>query len=388
MREEQKKIVAVAEAGAKKKFEAQMALLQQFCAINCGTRNLEGNRKVVQLVDQVLHDMGAEVEHVEAKEFGMHIIARLKPEKPNGKVILNAHLDTAFFTDRVEDHPFRIEGEYAYGLGISDCKGGVVTILYGVKMMKEAGLLPDKEIVMIFNCDEEVGSPSSRPIFEREAAGAEAVLCFEPARNKNGILTSRRGLACGKIVVNGIAAHAGLDGGTGASAVRELANLIVRLTERSDLSVGMNYNVAPISGGANSSMVADHAEAEFCVPLDSIEIYERVKKDVLEELPQMGIVEGCSIETTLQLMHHPMERNEANVELFEKIHCAAELMGLAMPEESSFNCADCNIWAGYHLPVIDGMGPYMYEIHTTNEHMLIRTLPERTQLLGILLAML
>lgn len=63
-------------------------------------------------------------------------------------------------------------------------------------------------------------------------------------------------------------------------------------------------------------------------------------------------------------------------------------MGLAMPEESSFNCADCNIWAGYHLPVIDGMGPYMYEIHTTNEHMLIRTLPERTQLLGILLAML
>ena len=114
MREEQKKIVAVAEAGAKKNFEAQMALLQQFCAINCGTRNLEGNRKVVQLVDQVLHDMGAEVEHVEAKEFGMHIIARLKPEKPNGKVILNAHLDTAFFTDRVEDHPFRIKQTVCY----------------------------------------------------------------------------------------------------------------------------------------------------------------------------------------------------------------------------------------------------------------------------------
>ena len=150
----------------------------------------------------------------------------------------------------------------------------------------------------------------------------------------------------------------------------------------------MNYNVAPISGGGNPIMVADHAEAEFSVPLDSPPVFDRVRRDVLEYLPTQGIVEGCKFETSVELMFPAMERTEANVKLYEQVHKAAELMGLALPEEISFNCADCNFFAGLGVPVVDGMGPYMYGIHTPDEHMLLRTLPERTELLGILLATL
>lgn len=381
-------IVSAAKAGAERSFEAQMNLLRQFCGINCGSRNVEGNQKVVALVDRVLDEIGADVEHIESEEYGTYIVARIKPERPEGKIILNAHLDTAFFDDRVEDHPFRIEGDYAYGLGVCDCKGGVVTILYGVKNMKEAGLLPNKEIVMIFNCDEEVGSAIGQQIFKREAKDAEAAICFEPARNQNGVLTVRRGLALGKIVVHGIAAHAGLDGGVGASAVRELANLIMKLTDRSDLSIGMNYNVAPISGGGNTVVVADYAEASFCVPIDSPEVFERTKRDVLEYLPTQGIVPGCTIETSIEMEFPAMVRCEENVRLYEKIRFAGELMGLALPEEKSSNPADCGFFSQLGIPVVDGLGPYMYNIHTVDEHMLIRTLTERTQLLGILLATL
>ena len=381
-------IVSAAKAGAERSFEAQMNLLRQFCGINCGSRNVEGNQKVVALVDRVLDEIGADVEHIESEEYGTYIVARIKPERPEGKIILNAHLDTAFFDDRVEDHPFRIEGDYAYGLGVCDCKGGVATILYGVKSMKEAGLLPNKEIVMIFNCDEEVGSAIGQQIFKREAKDAEAAICFEPARNQNGVLTVRRGLALGKIVVHGIAAHAGLDGGVGASAVRELANLIMKLTDRSDLSIGMNYNVAPISGGGNTVVVADYAEASFCVPIDSPEVFERTKRDVLEYLPTQGIVPGCTIETSIEMEFPAMVRCEENVRLYEKIRFAGELMGLALPEEKSSNPADCGFFSQLGIPVVDGLGPYMYNIHTVDEHMLIRTLTERTQLLGILLATL
>lgn len=386
MEQDYEKIVTAAKTGAEKSFEAQMALLQKFCGINCGSRNVEGNKKVVELVDHVLKEIGADIEHIDSEEYGTYIVARLKPEKPDGKIILNAHLDSAFFDDRVEDHPFHIDGEYAYGLGIADCKGGVVTILYAVKSMKEAGLLPNKEIVIIFNCDEEVGSLIGKEIFKKEAPGAEAAICFEPARNKNGILTVRRGLALGKIIVHGIAAHAGLDGGVGASAVRELANLIIKLTDRSDLSIGMNYNVAPISGGGNTVVVADYAEASFCVPIDSSEVFERTKRDVLEYLPKQGIVPGCTIETSIEMEFPAMVRNEENVKLYEKIRHAGELMGLELPEEKSSNPADCGFFSELGVPVVDGLGPYMYSIHTTDEHMLIRTLTERTQLLGILLA--
>lgn len=386
MEQDYQKIVAAAKTGAEKSFEAQMELLEQFCGINCGSRNVEGNKRVVQLVDHVLVEIGADIEHIDSEEYGTYIVARLKPESPDGKIILNAHLDSAFFDDRVEDHPFHIDGEYAYGLGITDCKGGVVTILYAVKSMKEAGLLPNKEIVIIFNCDEEVGSLIGKQLFKKESSGAEAAICFEPARNKNGILTVRRGLALGKIIVHGIAAHAGLDGGVGASAVRELANLIIKLTDRSDLSIGMNYNVAPISGGGNTVVVADYAEASFCVPIDSPEVFERTKRDVLEYLPEQGIVPGCTIETSIEMEFPAMVRNEENVKLYDKIRHAGELMGLELPEEKSSNPADCGFFSELGVPVVDGLGPYMYNIHTTDEHMLIRTLTERTQLLGILLA--
>lgn len=381
-----KEEIELLKRGADESFAVQMALLEKFSRINCGSGNLEGNGKVVSLVDAVLTEMGASIEHVDIGEYGTGIVARIVPEKPTGKIILNAHLDTAFFAQKVEDHPFHVEGDFAYGLGIADCKGGVTTILYGVKNAKEAGLLPNKEIVMIFNADEEVGSPYGRKLFEKEAVGAELAMCFEPARNKNGVLTFRRGLAEGKIRVHGIAAHCGLDGGVGASAVRELANLILKLTDRSDLTVGMNYNVALISGGANPAIIADYAEARFNVPLDSAKIVERTKKDVMEYLPTQGIVPGCHFETSISVEFPPMERTEGNFALYERIRAAGALMGLELPEERSSNSADCCFFSALGVPVVDGLGPYMYEIHTVNEHMRISTLKERTQLLGVVLA--
>ena len=381
-------LLEAARAGAEKSYDAQMDLLSKFCSINCGSRNVEGNKKIVALVDAVLAEIGADVEHIEAEGIGTHVVARLVPEHSTGKIVLHAHLDTAFFgnTVTVEDHPFHLDGEYAYGLGIADCKGGVAVILYAIKELKEAGLLPDKEIVMLFNCDEEIGSPSGQKIFQREIPAAEMIISFEPGRNKNGVLTARRGLAMGEIVVHGIAAHAGLDSGLGASATRELANLIVKLTERSDLSVGMNYNVAPISGGVNSSMVADFAKAAFCVPIDSPTVYEQVEKDVLEYLPTQGIVEGCRIETSVELTFPPMIRCEENIRVYEKLKAAAELLGMELPEEKSFNAADCGFFSELNRAVVDGLGPYMFNIHTPDEHMIMGTLKERTALLMLTLA--
>lgn len=382
------KIVAMAKDGAEKSFDAQMDLLKNFCSVNCCTYNLEGNKKVVALVDAVLDEIGADVEHIKSEKLGNHVIARIKPKHADGKIVLHAHLDTAFFDNSatVEEYPFRIEGEYAYGLGIADCKGGVATILYSLKSLKERGLLPNKELVMLFNCDEEIGSPEGQKLFKREIPNAEAVISFEPARNKNGVLTARRGGAIGEIIVRGIAAHAGLDSGVGASATRELANLIMKLTDRSDLSIGMNYNVAPISGGTNRGIITDFAQASYFVPIDSPEVYERVKKDVLEYLPRQGIVEGCTIETSADLWVPPMVRCEANMKVYRHLKDAADLMSLDLPEEKSFNPADAGFFSELNRAVVDGLGPYMFDIHTPKEHMITRTLKERTQLLITALA--
>ena len=121
------------------------------------------------------------------------------------------------------------------------------------------------------------------------------------------------------------------------------------------------------------------------VPIDSMQVYERVKKDVAE-LPTLGIVPGCKIETDVSLMFPPMERTEKSLVAYRMVQESAALMGLDLPEERSSNPADCSFFAGYGVPVVDGLGPYMYDIHTVGEHMRLATLRERTQLLELLLA--
>ena len=159
-------ILAAAEAGARQYAAEQFEVLRTFSTIDCGSRNEEGNRKVVEIIDGLLGQIrGIEIEHRYFEGYGINIVARLKPEHPTGKIILNAHTDTVFKPGDCEKYPMRIEGDTAYGLGIIDCKGGILVAIYAVRIMQEHGLLPDKEIVFIFNCDEEIGSPTGHQVF-------------------------------------------------------------------------------------------------------------------------------------------------------------------------------------------------------------------------------
>ena len=80
-----------------------------------------------------------------------------------------AHLDTVFPVGSAAQHPFRIDGDWAWGLGVGDCKSGVLISLFGALILKKAGLLPPWELTYLFNCDEEIGSGSGRKLFAREA---------------------------------------------------------------------------------------------------------------------------------------------------------------------------------------------------------------------------
>ena len=59
------------------------------------------------------------------------------------------------------DLSFRIEGDMAYGLGSGDCKGGVVVAITAVRLAQQLGLLPNKEIFLMFNCEEETTATDS-----------------------------------------------------------------------------------------------------------------------------------------------------------------------------------------------------------------------------------
>ena len=47
-------VIEAATAGAKKYADEQLDLLRQFAGIDCGSRNEEGNRRVVEILDRLL----------------------------------------------------------------------------------------------------------------------------------------------------------------------------------------------------------------------------------------------------------------------------------------------------------------------------------------------
>ena len=183
--DEQLKTIAL--EGAERALPRILGLLEKLCALDSCSGHEPGNRQVIELLRPVLEELGAQVEEIYEPGLGTHLAARVLPEgKPAGKLLLMAHLDTVFPVGSAAQHPFRIDGDWAWGLGVGDCKSGVLISLFGALILKEAGMLPPWELTYLFNCDEEIGSGSGQKLFAREAKNADCALVFEGGREQNG----------------------------------------------------------------------------------------------------------------------------------------------------------------------------------------------------------
>src|SRR6185437_7468828 len=158
------------------------------------------------------------------KSFGNLLEARFGPKLRTGsagRVLLLGHLDTVWPLGTLRAMPCRIGDGRLWGPGTLDMKAGVAMAFTALELQSEAGLL-EREIVLLLNSEEEVGSPVSRPVTERLARECGAVYVLEPAQGL-AYKTARKGTGNWRIDIRGVAAHAGVDFEKGASALRELA---------------------------------------------------------------------------------------------------------------------------------------------------------------------
>ncbi|HWQ50998.1 MAG TPA: M20/M25/M40 family metallo-hydrolase [Terriglobales bacterium] len=382
-------ILEAAKNGAAAYFDKQVELLRRMCAIDCGTGNVEGNAEIVEIVLEYLHEIGGlDIEVVEAPDLGKHVVARYLPENPKGKLVMCAHLDTVFKPGDAAAHPFRIDGDTCYGLGAVDCKGGVVMSSTAFRIAKEAGMLPDLEIVLIYNCDEEIGSPSGRKLYEREAKGATAAFVCEAGRKENGLITFRKGSMKARIECFGKAAHSALAYEEGASAVLELAHKMIKIEAMNDWEKKVFYNIANLEGGKNGvGTVADYAACNVSLkPSSEAEMAEMEAR--FKALEGEGHIEGVTTKVTVITSFPVLERTPANVALYEKIRDIGAGFGFVLPEQSTPAASDGNFLSHHGAPTLDGFGPYVYKMHAVDESMRLSSLPERTMLTAAVIASL
>ncbi|NMA02195.1 MAG: M20 family metallopeptidase [Clostridia bacterium] len=296
------------------------------------------------------------------------------------QILILCHMDTVWDEGQL---PFKIEGNKAYGPGIFDMKGGAIQAIWAVKALQDLNIKLDKKVVFLFNSDEEIGSPTSRPIIEEEAKKSKVVLVAEPPEENTGALkTARKGLGIFQLKVKGVAAHAGNHHDQGINALEELAHQILYLQSLTDYSLGSTVSVGVARGGTRCNVVPAEAYAEIDFRVTKVSEAERLEKLIRGLTPKL---KGTSLEITGEVNRPPMERTAITGQLVEKAQKIAQNLGYELTETSVGGGSDGNFTAALGIPTIDGLGAFGAGPHAEHEHIIIDELPRRTALIAHLL---
>src|SRR6185369_4671581 len=215
--------------------------LKSFVSIESGSRDLEGLDKLANLIAGRLKDLGGKVGLVEpADVYKMEDtpekIGRIVRATFSGtgtkKIMLIAHMDTVYLRGMLEKQPFRIDGDRAYGLGISDDKQGIAVIVHTVAMLQALKFRDYGTLTVLINADEEISSPGSRALITRLGAEHDVVMSFEGAGVRNdGLSLATAGIASVNLTVKGRASHAGASPELGVNALYELSHQLLQMRD-------------------------------------------------------------------------------------------------------------------------------------------------------------
>jgi glutamate carboxypeptidase len=345
-------------------------LLQRLVELESPTSDAERLSHIGLFIAAELESIGGRVAF-----DGPHLTARFGD---GGRpLVLAAHMDTVWPTGTLMRMPFRVEDGYAHGPGALDMKAGIVT---AIEAVRRAGS-PAGPVCVLVTADEEIGSPTGRPVVEQLARGARAVLVLEPPVRDGTITTSRSGLARYQLHIRGRAAHAGNGWRAGISAIEELAHQVAAVHAMADDAAGVRTNVGQVWGGTGDNVVAAEAWARIDARAWTADAQARLEAAIYGLEPRL---EGSTIDVTGAVTRPPMVQSATGAALAARtIRIAAEL-GIDLAENASPGGSDGNFAAAVGTPVIDGLGPTGSGAHAVDERVSLESLEERTSLVAAL----
>ncbi|WP_231584188.1 M20 family metallopeptidase [Domibacillus indicus] len=358
-----------------------LALLEKLVNTNSNSYDKQGVDKIGTILQQEFESLGMSVTVHHEKEYGNHLsIASPQAKKPD--ILIIAHMDTVFPDGEAESRPLEIIGDNVYGPGVNDEKASHVQLLYAMKALKETNSPALHNVQILFNSDEEVGSPSSKPLIKEAAEGKKYSLVVECGRPNEGVVTSRKGVGRFTMHVSGKSAHAGVEPEIGRSAIEEIAHKIIKLQQLNDHKNGLSVNVGLINGGTSANTVSPEAEAVIDVRVQNKEQAGEVVKDIYE-IAEEDTVHGTDTKVEGKIARPPMEETAASRELLKEVKETGKYIGLDIHGEATGGASDASFTAAEGIPTIDGMGPVGEFSHSeTDEYTSIDSLTERTILLA------
>jgi glutamate carboxypeptidase len=365
---------------------AFLADLEMLVDIDCGSYTKPGVDAVGSWVAGVLERLGGTVTRHPHETLGDTIVGEFRGRAGSRRALVIGHMDTVFDPGTAAARPFRLADGVAYGPGVTDMKGGLLTGLYALRALTSAaGDLPFERLWFVANPDEEIGSPTSTPIIRELAGGVDAAFVFECARANGDIVSSRKGIVDARVVIHGRAAHAGVEPEKGRSAILEAARIVTDLHALNGRVPGVTFNVGVIHGGTRPNVVAERCELEVDVRAVTREGLVAADASVRAVLADT-VVPDVQIKVSETHRWWPMEKLERSGRLVDSAVELASRLGFAVKDTATGGASDGNTTAGMGVPTIDGLGPIGGLDHSPGEYLEVSSIVPRTALLAALVA--
>jgi glutamate carboxypeptidase len=306
---------------AKKEKPALLETLKALVSIESGSRDFEGLGKLAALIAKRLTALGGKVELVEPSDvykmadtpekIGKMVRATFTG-KGTKKILLIAHMDTVYPRGMLAKQPFRVEGDRAYGLGISDDKQGIAVILHTLAILKAMNFQQYGTLTVLINADEEISSPGSRSLISKLGAEHDATFSIESSRAESDKLSlATSGIASVTLEVSGRASHSGNAPEKGINALYELAHQVLQTRDFSDPAVGLKMNWTLANAGTTRNMIPPGAQAVADVRVLRVADYDAIEKKVREAIKKQLLPEA-KVEMNFERRRPPLEATTAS----------------------------------------------------------------------------
>nr|AIA18949.1 Peptidase family M20/M25/M40 [uncultured bacterium] len=387
---------------------AQRALLKQLVNINSGTENPAGVRAVGDIMTTLFTEIGFHTQWFELPKRMGHagtLIAERRGNKGK-RILIIGHLDTVFKKGSQFQQYQVIANNEAKGPGITDDKGGLVTLLYALKALHAAHALENTNITVVLTGDEEdSGKPttiSRKPLIDA-AKDADIALDFEPSFGLESVSIGRRGVSNWTIETYGKSAHsAGIFSETvGAGAIFEMARILNNLQQAFSHQKTVTFNPGFLLGGTELSYVKVRAEgqsfgkqnvvARKALVRGDMRFASKAQKDSLEARIKAVLkhnLPNTSARVAFEDAIPAMPETKESLKLLQDYNQASVALGygkVSALSPSLRGAGDISHVAEIVPAKLAGLGPTGSGAHTAEERIALSSLPIQTERAAVLI---
>ena len=384
--------VADVHALAQKEQQPLLDTLRDLVHIESGSKDIEGLNQIAERIASQLKQLGGTVDVLHTSD-----IYRLDdtPEKVgpavqavfkgtgSKKIMLIAHMDTVYLKGMLKGQPFRIDGDKAYGLGISDDKQGIALIIHTVALLQKLNFKDYGTLTVLINGDEEISSPGWRSTITRVAAEQDVVLSFEGGGTDGTLRLATSGIGAAYLTVQGKASHAGAKPEDGVNALYELSHQLLQMKDLSKSDEGLKLNWTVSKAGTNRNVIPAEATAQADARALRVADFDGLEKS-LQEKVKTKLLPASKVDVKFEVRRPPLEASDASrrVAGYGKVIYQELGMSLNVVEKATGGGTDAAFAAlKTKGAVVEGMGLSGYGAHSNDaEYVQINTIVPRLYL--------